>query len=361
MYKKRPVFVVVFLLIFAITLTACDGVKNSGAIQPTKIDKKADASKTDAPKIENKATVVLKLAHGQQPDSAANRSLMRFADEVEKATNGEVEIEMFPAGQLGSERDITEGLDMGTIDMAWISAGVIEKLEPKFAIFSLPYVFRDYKHVHQVTGGEAGTLIFDSLLKNKNIRTLNFYDQGFRYIWNNNKPITKLGDFKGIKIGVQESPVFMDTFKLLGANPTPIPWDEVYTSMQARVVDAYEVFPESILTYKMNEITLFGSATNHIYAGAALLIREDKYKALSKEQQDIINKAAVSSEKYNRDEVTANEQKYIQELVSKGVKINKITEAEMQKLRDAVKPVYNDYAQKVGGIDLINKVINTGK
>ena len=175
-----------------------------------------------APAGSPKATV-FKLAHGQTLESAAHKSLIKFSEELKGTSKGTIDVQLFPANQLGNERDLAEGLTMGTLDMAWISAGVMENFEPKFAIFSLPYIFRDYKHVHQVTDGESGKVIFDSLLKAKSVRGLAFYDQGFRFIWNNLRPINKIEDLKGMKVRSPESPVYMGTLKLLGTNPSPMP------------------------------------------------------------------------------------------------------------------------------------------
>ena len=305
--------------------------------------------------------VVLKLAHGQTLESAAHQSLIKFSEELKNTSKGSIDVQLFPANQLGNERDLAEGLTMGTLDMAWISAGVMENFEPKFAIFSLPYIFRDYKHVHQVTDGESGKVIFDSLLKNKNVRGLAFYDQGFRFIWNNVRPINKLEDLKGMKVRSPESPVYMGTLKLLGTNPSPMPWGEVYTSLQTKVVDGVEVHPESALSNKLNEVLKFGSITRHIYAGSIFMISDASYKKLSADQQALFATAAKNSELYNRNLIVENEASYIKQLGDKGVKINTIPEEELQKFRDAVKPLYKDYATKVGGMDFIEKVIATGK
>lgn len=359
MLKRKLVILLAMLVAAAMLITACGGSQTPApaSSQPAASSQpqKSEAAKPAA------GAVVFKLGHGQNLESAAHKSIVKFAEEVKQKSNGSIDVQVFPANQLGNERDLAEGLTMGTIDMAWISAGVMENFEPKFAVFSLPYVIRDYAHVHQVTEGDAGKAIFDSLLKNKNVRTLGFYDQGFRFIWNNVQPITKMEDLKGMKIRSPESPVYMGTLKLLGTNPTPMPWGEVYTSVQTKVVAGLEVHPESFLTSKLYEVCKFGSVTRHIYAGSVFMINEDKFKKLTKEQQDLISAAAVSSEKFNRDLIVKSEAQFIKDCNDKGTKINEIAEPEMQKFRDAVKPLYNDYAAKVGGMDFINKVINTGK
>lgn len=302
--------------------------------------------------------VILKLGHQQPVGILAHKALVKLADEVKEKTNGQVEIQIFPAGQLGNERDMTEGLYLGTLDMAWISVGVLENFEPKFAVFSLPYVFKDYEHVHKVCDSDIGASIFDSLNANKGIKTLAIYDQGFRFVWNNIAPIHTLEDLKGLKIRTPESPVMMGTFKALGANPTPLPWGELYTSLQTKVVDAYEVFPESVIANKLDEITKYGTQTRHIYAGSALLINDSVFNKLTPEQQQILIEATKNSELYNRNSLMKNESEYIKTLESENIEVYQLPDAEVSKFRNAVTPVYAEYADKVGGMDFINSIIS---
>jgi tripartite ATP-independent transporter DctP family solute receptor len=320
----------------------------------------AFANGSSETKISNneKGPVILKLGHQQPVGILAHKALLQLADEVKEKTDGAVEIQIFPAGQLGNERDMTEGLYMGTLDMAWISVGVLENFEPKFSIFSLPYIFTSYDHVHKVCDSPLGDSIFESLKAKKGIKTLAVYDQGFRFVWNNIAPIHTLEDLKGIKIRTPESPVMMGTFDALGANPTPIPWGELYTSLQTKVVDAYEVFPESVIANKLDEITKYGTQSRHIYAGSALLINDSTFNKLTAEQQDIVIQATKSSELYNRESLKTNEVKYIKTLESENIEVYELPNAELEKFRNAVKPLYSEYAEKVGGMDFINSVLS---
>ncbi|WP_273319645.1 TRAP transporter substrate-binding protein [Vallitalea guaymasensis] len=345
----------VLVLMFSVSLVACGGTddsskKSDNANQETKKDEKSDKPVEAKP-------VVLKLAHGQPIEGAAHQSLMKMAEEVSEKTNGQVVIEIFPANQLGNERDVTEGIILGTVDMAWISVGVMENFEPKFSIFSLPFMFNDYEHVHKVTEGEVGSEIFGSLLDSKKLRVLQFFDQGFRFIWNNKGPIESMEDLAGLKIRTPESPVYVGTFDALGANPTPIPWGELYTSMQTKVVEGFEVYPESVIANKMYEVVKYGSISRHIYAGSVLMINEDVHSKLTSEQQEILKTAADNSELMNRDMITSNEVKFIEELKTKyDVDVNEIPQEELDKFAESVKPLYEEYADKVGGIEIINKL-----
>ncbi len=297
--------------------------------------------------------VVVKLGHGQTVISAANRSLEKMAEEVLKKSNGALEVQIFPANQLGNERDLAEGLGQGMVDMAWISTAVMENFDKKLSMFSLPYVFKSYDHVSKVVESDIGAYVFGSLLDSQGIRVLGFFDQGFRWVWNNVRPITVQADLKGLKLRAPESPVYMGTFKLLGANPTPLPWGEVYTATQTKVVDGFEVHPESFVSNKMFEVVKYGSRTNHIYAGSVLMIREDFWKALSPEHQKLLAAEAKAAERMNRSLIIDNEKAYIKTIQDNKVATNDIADAELDKFAEAMKPLYKEYAGRLGSDDII--------
>ncbi len=298
----------------------------------------------------------IRLGHGQTLTSAAHLSLVRMADEIMKKSDGTFEVMIFPANQLGNERDLAEGLSQGIIDMSWISTAVMENFDPKLSLFSLPYVFRTYDHVATAVDSEVGEYIFSSLLDSQGIRVLGFFDQGFRWVWNNIRPVNTLEEIRGMKLRAPESPVYMGTFKLLGANPTPIPWGEVYTSMQTKVVDGFEVHPESFVSNKLFEVTKFGSRTNHIYAGSVLMIRADLLTELTPEQQKLLAEEARAASVYNRGLIIENEAEYFKEAEANGVTLNTIDSAELDKFSSSMKPLYKEYEGRLGRVGIIEDV-----
>lgn len=299
--------------------------------------------------------MVIQLGHGQTIIQTSHKSLELMAEEAAKRSNGTLEIQIFPANQLGNERDLAEGLTQDILDMAWISTAVMENFDSKMAMFSLPYVFRSFQHVKQVTGSEIGDYIFGSLLESNNIRVLGFFDQGFRWVWNNSRPVAKIEDMKGMKIRAPESPVYMGTFRLLGANPTPIPWGEVYTAMQTKVVDGFEVYPESFVANKSYEVCKYGSRTNHIYAGSVLMIREGLWQELSEEHRKILAETARIAEEWNRNTIIANDEGYLKTLRDNGMSLNDITNAELDRFSEAVTPLYADYHARLGDPTIIQR------
>lgn len=297
----------------------------------------------------------LGLGHGQAVVSVAHKSLEKMAQSVLEKSNGTIEIQVFPANQLGNERDLGESLSQGIVDMAWVSTAVMENFDAKLSMFSLPYVFKSYDHVADVVNSEIGGYVFGSLLASQRIRTLGFFDQGFRWVWNNAHPIHKLEDFKGLKIRAPESPVYMGTFKYLGTNPTPIPWGEVYTSMQTKVVQGFECTAESNVANKMYEVTKYGSRTNHIYAGSILMIAEDVWETLTPEEQKLVADEAKKAEADNRAQIIAMDEQLKRDMIAGGMELNDIEDKEIDRLADAVRPLYKDYAARLGSDDIIER------
>ena len=300
-------------------------------------------------------TVVIQLGHGQTIVQTSHKALELMAEEALKRSGGTLEIQIFPANQLGNERDLAESLTQDILDMAWISTAVMENFDSKLAMFSLPYVFRSFDHVKEVIESEVGDYIFGSLLESNNIRVLGFFDQGFRWVWNHLRPINRLEDLHGMKIRSPESPVYMGTFRLLGTNPTPIPWGEVYTSMQTKVVDGFEVYPESVVANKSYEVCKYGSRTNHIFAGSILMIREGLWEELSPEHQKILSETAKIAENWNRDTIVSNDMAYRENLKENGMQLNDLTDAELDRFAAAVDPLYADYHDRLGDPTVIQR------
>jgi tripartite ATP-independent transporter DctP family solute receptor len=324
------------------------GAQAPKAAEPTKA-----AAPAAAPASGQKQ--VLKLGDIVVDDHSYNMGAKKFADLVAQRTNGQVEVQIFPNTTLGQERDLGEGLGLGTIEMALVSTAVMQNFEPANGIFDLPYMFKNWDHVHKAQDSAAGQEAARRLLEKAGIRALAYYDQGFRHVLGVKKPIKSIDDFKGYKIRLPEAPVYVNTFQLLGATPTTIPWGEVYSAMQTKVVDGMEGSPETLYTTKLQEVSKYLSLTNHIYSGALLMISEKVNSKLTSEQQKIIKDAAAESQSYERQLVIERDNENLNLLKKAGIEVN---ELDIAPLQAKVKPMYEDYAKKIGGIDLITQAQN---
>ena len=300
--------------------------------------------------------VSLSLADAQPDGCAANLAMKAMVEEINEKSGGSMNVTYYPNSQLGNERDLAEGVIAGTVDMAWISCAVMQNFTEDFAIFSLPYIFKDYDHVHAYADSELSDQIFKKLEDAQKVKVLGLFDQGFRWIWTSNKEVTTLEDLKGLKLRTPESDVYTKTFTLLGTNPTPMAFGDLFTALQTGVVEGYEVNPESTWANGTYEAIKYGVKSNHIFAGSILFISQSAYDRLNDEQKQILMDAADQAVIYNNEIALEAEAEYEKNLVDAGLVINPLADGEQEKFAEAVLPLYEEYYDMVGGKDYVDQV-----
>ena len=301
------------------------------------------------------APIVLKLAHDQKPDQGYGPGVAKFVEILKQKVGDKVEIQVFDNGVLGNERDVTEGITLGSQEMCITTLGVLTNYEPQLGVMNLPFIFNDWNQVNAVLTKGIMDEPFAKLEKNKKMKALGVFALGFRNVGSNKTPISSLDSFKGLKIRVPQAPIFIDTFKALGANPTPVPWGELYTAMQTKVVDAFENSSPVIEQFKMNEVTKFLSKTNHIWEGGILLISSSKFNSFPPDVQDAFIFAAQESAKYQRGLIEQQSNQVESKLAAAGMKVNSL---EVKPLRDKVEPMYKQFSDKNNAMALVEKVKN---
>jgi len=260
--------------------------------------------------------------------------LQLFKQIVEERTKGELKVNLYYNSQLGGERESVEQVKNGLLEMATASAGPMTTFNPRFMVLDIPYAFNDYNEAWMVTDGPAGQALFKSC-EEIGLKGLGWFENGFRHTTNSAKPVKTIDDFKGLKIRTMEAPMHMEAFKLLGANPTPVPWTELYLVMQQRVVDGQENPLANIWEVKMYEVQKFTSLDGHIYDPMPLVANLDWFNDLTIEQQNIIETAALLGQNYSRAVNAAREEYIVGLLEQKGMAVNPVSEAEKAKMRDA--------------------------
>jgi len=304
-------------------------------------------------------TIKIKFANGQTVNSIANVTMLEVAKEINEKSKGRVAIMVYPANQLGNERDLAEGLRSGTIDMAYVSQAVMENFEPQLSLFSMPFIFNNQQHADKVVNGPIGAAIYDNLLKQKGIRVFNSWRQNFRFVYAN-KPILNYEGFKGLKIRVPESPTYVNTFKSVGSNPTPLPWGEVYTAMQTHVVDAFEVQSSSVATEKMYEVSNFVFKTRHIMASSLIMINEKKWQSLPADIQQIVREAVDNGLQTNYQKPATTEEQDLKLFAEKGMTIVEPSPADRQKLVAAVQDMWKEVPKKINAEDVFQQIVKAG-
>lgn len=299
--------------------------------------------------------IVLKLGHGIQQTHPAHLSAEMFAKEVNEKTNGQIEIQVYPNRQLGEERDMVEGLQLGTVDFCITSTGPLTSFVPEIGVVDLPFLFTSSEHAYNVLDGEIGQGILDQFEK-KGIIGLSFMENGWRSI-SSNKKIETPADLKGLKIRTMENKVHMATFRALGASPVPMVWGEVYTSLQQGVIDGQENPPVILATNALWEVQKYYALTKHFYTPQLFLMSKITAAKLTDEQIKIINEAATNATNYDRSLMAELDKEYINTLKTNGMDVYAVDRSLFQKASESV---YTEYSP-VFGKELIEKIISLGE
>jgi tripartite ATP-independent transporter DctP family solute receptor len=304
--------------------------------------------------VEAATKQVLKLGTILPVDNILTENAQEFAKKVNERTKGEVEVVVYPNSQLGNERDLMEGLQLGTVQMAEVSGGVMSTFVPETGVFSLPFVFRDWDHLDKVLKNQPVVNRLDEItLKKSGIRTLGWMEQGFRVTLTVKKPINGLKDLAGLKIRVPEDKVLIRTFQLVKAAPTVIPWGEVYTSLQTGVVEGMESTTPAMYTMKFYEVANYIAETNHQHSVVGFLISEKTFQLLSKAAQEVVLQAARETMDSNYRQARGTAEKSLDLLRAK---VKQTTTPDLKPFQDAVQPVYKEFGDQTGTHELIRQI-----
>ena len=295
------------------------------------------------------AAEVLKLAHASSEDSLINQAVKIFADKLSASTGGAVTVQIFPNGQLGDEGPIADGVGSGAIDIGL--GGVFDAIDPKLGVVTLPFLFKDSKAVHAYLDGPGGAALF-RLGADRGYRLLGALDSGFRNFASSKGPIGTPADLKGLKIRTPPNPVILATMKQLGALPQSVPFGEVYTALQSKVVDAVEPEIRDFYDQKWYESVKFVSVSNYIWTPNYWYMNKARYDGLTADQRKAVDDAVAATTAWYRDHLDGVIAKVFADLKDKGVAVNTVDTAPFQSMVD---PVYAEFA-KQWGADFVQSV-----
>jgi len=245
-----------------------------------------------------KPEAALKLAHSLDVTHPVHKAMVYMAEKVKEKSSGRMQIQIFPSEQLGTEKENIESLQLGYLAMTKTSTAVMEGFVPRMKIFGIPYLFRDSEHYWKVLKGPIGK---ELLLagQNKGLRGLCFYDAGARSFYAK-KEINSPADLKGLKVRVMKSIMSIKMIDAMGGSPTPIPWGELYTSLEQGVVDAAENNPPSYRTSRHYEVCKYYTLDEHARLPDILMISVKVWNNLKGEFQQILQEAVDESVEYQR-------------------------------------------------------------
>ncbi|HSW82156.1 MAG TPA: TRAP transporter substrate-binding protein [Usitatibacter sp.] len=289
------------------------------------------------------------------PDYPTTMAVIQMGKQLSAETKGRLALKVYPNGALGSEKDVIEQLRLGALDMMRVNVAPLNGVVPETIVTGLPFVFRSTEHMRKVLDGPVGDEILASF-ESQGMVGLAFYDSGARSFYAK-KPIRNMADLKGMKIRVIQSDLFVAMVEALGANPTPMPYGEVYTALKTGIVDAAENNWPSYESSRHFEAAKFYTLDEHSLAPEVLVFSKVVWDKLSKEDQAAIRKAAKDSVPYMRklwDEREVQSRKTVE---AAGTQV--ITIANKQEFIDAMKPVYAKFANTPRLAGLVKRIQET--
>lgn len=283
----------------------------------------------------NAAELTLKLGHLANENNSWHKASLKFGEEVARLTEGRIAVEVYPNDSLGREIDLINGMQLGTVEMT-ITGESLQNWAPKAAMLALPYAYKSLAHMDQVASGDIGKDIEAEIIERAQIRPLGYFARGPRNL-TTNKPITTPADLAGMSMRVPNVPLFVDTWKALGAQPTPMAFSEVFTSLQNGTIAGQENPLALIQSASLNEVQSHVNQTEHVRSWIYLTIAEQVWQQLSDADRAHLAEAAKITQAFEREQFLHDEDAIRADLQQKGMTFVDVDQAAFaEKSRDAV-------------------------
>jgi tripartite ATP-independent transporter DctP family solute receptor len=302
-----------------------------------------------------KSTKIIRLGHGLNTGHSVHQGMIFFGEKLQEISGGKFKVQIYPSQQLGTERQCLELLQIGSLDMTKVSAGVLENFSPSINVFGIPYLFRDKEHAFRVLDGPVGEELLNGTEKYW-LKGLGYYDSGSRSFYTIDKPIEHPNDLKGLKIRVMESQTAIDMVKSFGGSPTPISWGELYTALQQGVVDGAENNPPSFYLSRHYEVCKYYIIDEHTVLPDVVLMSTHFWNDLSNQDQEWIQKAMDLSVVEQRRLWLKSEIESLEAVKAAGVKVSYPNKSNFAEISSSVS---DQYAQDPLIKSFIDKIKNT--
>ncbi|ANU21627.1 C4-dicarboxylate ABC transporter substrate-binding protein [Planococcus plakortidis] len=309
-------------------------------------------SDSDTSGGDSEETFNLQAGHSLPEDHPYHLGFLEMAENVEERTDGRVTIEVFANSEIGAERELTEGMGLGTVDLVVSSTAPVTNFVPELGVLDVPFLFNDRDSAVEILEGEIGDELFAKLEEN-GIVGLSWGENGYRHVTNAVRPINTPADLEGLKIRTQENEIHLAAFEELGAQPTPMAWTEAITALQQGVVDAQEnpaIVADQFSLYDANQ--KYMSLTGHVYSVAIYMMSQQTYDRLPEDLRDIVMEEGQKVGSMERDLIVEMEQESLQNLKDAGMEI--IEEIDTAPFQEAVRPVYGQIEHQ----DLLNRILD---
>jgi len=288
----------------------------------------------------------------EHPSSVAVEQV--FRKEVARLTNNQLQVDVFPAMQLGGAKENVDAVRSGTLALTWVGAAFLSRIAPELEAVSLPFVFANRESAFRVIDGPVGQAI-DRKLQDKGFVSLGWMELGMRHVTNSKGPIRTMADLKGLKVRLQPNETHLNTFRALGANPVAMDVKELYSALEQRVVDGQENPYTVISASRFGEVQKHLSNTGHFFDFIAVVASKRAFEQLKPEYQNAVREAMTATIAYQRKLAAEEEAKQLAQLKAK-MTYTEITPAAREEMRKASLPVIED-VKKRAGADLVNQVL----
>ena len=271
----------------------------------------------------------------------------KFAEIVAAKSGGKLKVALFPGGVLGSDQANVSALQGGTLDLVSLNSGILASQVKEFGVYDFPFMFANSKEADAVVDGSFGKMMHDKL-EAKGIVGLAYWELGFRNITNSRRPINKVEDIAGLKLRVIPNAINVDWVKALGANPTPLPFPEVYAALDQKAIDGQENPVTVINANKFYEVQKYLAITNHQYNPQSVIMSKKVWDGLGAANQKIVRDAAHEAAKAQRQAAREQSGSALDNLKKNGMQVTELAPAELAKFQAAMKPVVAKHSETVG-------------
>ena len=299
---------------------------------------------------------LIRFGYGLNEQSNQGRAVKFFAEEVAKNSGGKMKIRAVGAAALGPDTQMQQALIGGAQEMMVGSTATLVGITKEMALWDTPFLFSTAKEADTVLDGPIGQKVMDKL-QEKGLVGLAYWENGFRNLTNSKRPVTKLEDLDGVKLRVMQNEVYLDSFKLMGANAIPLPFSELFSALETKTVDGQENPYNTILSSKFYEVQKYLSVTNHVYSPWIMTVSKKWWDQLSKDEQKVLLDAAKASRDFERQDTREEAAKAVADLKAKGMAVNDVAPQEVNRMREKLTRVNAAIAANVG-MDLWNETQN---
>src|SRR5210317_2333048 len=302
------------------------------------------------------ADVTLKFGHVGKPGSLFEASVNAYAQCVNDESNGKIEVQTYGSSQLGKDKELLQKLKLGQVDFA-LPSSVMSSVSDEFGVFEMPYIIKDREHMKRVQAELGDT--FQAAAQAKGYHIVGYFENGFRHITNNTRPINVPSDLEGIKLRTPKSKWRVKMFQTYGANPTPMAFSEVFTALKTGTMDGQENPYAQIASAKFQEVQKYLSISNHVYTPAYVVVHKDQWNKVPADVRKIVEKAAQDTQSFVYKRAAELEVSLLKVIKDAGVKVNTANRDAFVKGSAAVYKQFGDEVKT--GNALIKKVSSLAK